>query len=249
MYSHIIDPNTNQKLNIQSHSGKEILNNYLNYVTNQKGGGIFNNTSNGEVTNIPQRELPCFIINLPIKRGPIVNYFNSWITDDKKVIIECQIIIEQILLALWGRNKPLIERSGKIMETVTHFNKKIKSLLEALQNKKTNIIDTVAEIKNLISKLNSILPDKKINDRPFIVKLLSVLDELSNSQKELDDANKTVSLESVVRNNVGFSAETEIEGTKSKVLEAGVEVEKKLELLKNVKNELFSHFNDFLNRG
>lgn len=248
MYSHIIDPHTNQKVNIYSNSGKEVLNNYLKFVTDQKGGGIFNNTSGDNVIEPTRQELPCFIINLPVKRGPIVNYFNSWITDDKKVIIECQIIIEQILLALWGRNKPLIERSGKIVETVSDFNKKIKTLLDSLQDKNINIIESIASIKNLISKLDSILPDKKIIESRFITKLLSALEELSTSQKDLNDANKTLSLEADARNNAGFSADTEIEGTKSKILEAGVELAKKLEIIKNLKNEEFSDFNDFLSK-
>ena len=246
MYSHIIDPSTNNKLDIQSYNGKKILNNYLSYVNNQKGGGnIFGPLSNQPT---PMKELPCLIINLPLKNGPIINYFNSWITDDKKVILESQIIIEQILLALWGRNKPLVERSGKIIETVKDFQKQINFMLKSLQNKDADINTTVTSIKELIDKLNSILPNKKLLENKHIISLLSSLDELSNAQKALIDSKKSLALESSARKSEGLSADTEIDGSKSKVLESRVEVTKILESLKTFSDEELPKLNNLLSK-
>lgn len=243
MFSYIIDPDTNKKINIQSLQGKGILDNYINYVSEQKGG------SNIVLSNsVPRQELTCFKINLPNKAGPIVNYFNSWITDDKKVILECQILIEQILLALWGRNKPLVEQSGKITQSIKHFKTEIENLLNSLDKDNNNIIDTVISIKNLISKLNVLIPDKKISEKQFIKNLISILDKLSNSKMVLDDARHSQSLQSKARQSEGLDPDTEVEGIKTKVLESKTELLKNLEKLNNLRNEFSVHFNNFLNK-
>ena len=243
MFSYIINPNTNKKLNIQSLEGKEILNNYINYVSKQKGG------SNIVLSNpAPIQELTCFKINLPTKSGPIVNYFNSWITDNKKVILECQILIEQVLLALWSRNKPLVEQSGKIIQSIKHFKTEIENLLNSLNQDNNNIIDTVNSIKNLISKLDEIIHDKKISEKQFIKNLILILDKLSNSKKVLDDARHSQSLQSKARLSEGLDPDTEVEGIKTKVLESKTELLKNLEKLNNLRNEFFVHFNNFLNK-